>query len=61
MGNALFSKGALYQILRSRIHLGETGNKGITYPGDHDAITNEDLFEQVHKTTAPIDGPQRTE
>jgi site-specific DNA recombinase len=46
-GNAHFSRGALYQMLRNRIYLGEITHRGISYPGDHDAIVGRSMFEQV--------------
>ncbi|MGD9810196.1 MAG: recombinase family protein [Sphingobium sp.] len=47
-GNANFSRGALYQILRNRIYLGEICHKGTAFPGEHDAIIDEALFEKVN-------------
>ncbi|MDX3899163.1 MAG: recombinase family protein [Sphingobium sp.] len=46
-GNAHFSRGALYQMLRNRIYVGEIVHRGVAYPGDHDAIVERSLFEQV--------------
>jgi len=46
-GNAQFSRGALYQMLRNRIYLGEITHRGASYPGDHDAIVERSIFEQV--------------
>lgn len=45
-GNA-FSKGALYHLLKNRIYLGETTHKGKVYPGEHDAIVAQELFDAV--------------
>lgn len=47
MGDAHFSRGALYQMLRNRIYLGEICHKGVAYPGDHDAIVDAPLYVQV--------------
>lgn len=49
MGNVAFSRGALYQMLRNRIYLGEICHKGVAYPGDHDAIVDTELFQRVGK------------
>jgi site-specific DNA recombinase len=46
-GNAHFSRGALYQMLRNRIYLGEITHRGISYPGDHDAIVERSMFEKA--------------
>ena len=47
-GNAQFSRGALNQILRNRIYLGEICHKGKSYPGEHDAIVERSLFDRVN-------------
>jgi site-specific DNA recombinase len=47
MGDAQFSRGALYQMLRNRIYLGEICHKGTAHPGDHDAIVDAELFARV--------------
>jgi len=47
MGDAQFSRGALYQMLRNRIYLGEICHRGTAYSGDHDAILDAALFERV--------------
>lgn len=46
-GGVPIQRGALYYILRNRLYLGEIGHKGQTYPGQHPAILDEDLFEAV--------------
>lgn len=47
LGDAHFSRGALYQMLRNRIYLGEICHRGMSYPGDHDAIMDAALFTRV--------------
>jgi DNA invertase Pin-like site-specific DNA recombinase len=46
-GNAHFSRGALYQMLRNKIYVGEIVHREVAYPGDHDGIVERRLFEQV--------------
>ena len=46
-GGAFYSRGALYQILNNRIYLGETAHRDQSYPGEHQAIIPEELWEQV--------------
>ena len=46
-GGVPFGKGALYGILTNRIYLGEIAHKGVWYPGEHEAIVEKDLFDQV--------------
>ena len=46
-GNAAFSRGALYPLLRSRIYVGEITHQGASYPGQHDPIIARELFDSV--------------
>jgi DNA invertase Pin-like site-specific DNA recombinase len=46
-GRTVHSRGALYNILRNRIYLGEIEHKGQVYPGEHAAIVPRELWEQV--------------
>jgi hypothetical protein len=47
LGGASFGRGALYHLLRNRIYRGEVLHKGIAYPGEHEAIVNEELWNAV--------------
>ena len=51
-GGVPFGKGALYGILSNRIYVGEISHKGVWYPGEHDAIVDKDLFDQVQHLLA---------
>ncbi len=44
--------GALYLMLQNRIYLGETTHKGSSYPGEHEAIVNLDLWEKANEMLA---------
>jgi DNA invertase Pin-like site-specific DNA recombinase len=44
----LIDKGYLYRLLNNRVYRGEAVHKGTTYPGEHDAIIDARLWEQVH-------------
>ena len=46
-GGAVYSRGALYGMLQNRIYLGEITHKGATYPGQHEAIIDQALWDQV--------------
>lgn len=46
-GNAPFSRGALYLILKNRIYLGEVMHKGKAYRGEHNAIVDDELFARA--------------
>lgn len=47
MGDNHFSRGALYQMLRNRIYLGEICHRGTAYPREHDAIVDGNVFAKV--------------
>ncbi|WP_338084742.1 recombinase family protein, partial [Devosia subaequoris] len=47
MGGASLSRGALYQILRNRICLGQIEHRGEIYQGEHQAIVPEHLWNEV--------------
>ena len=42
-----FSNGALFTILDNRIYRGEIAHKGHAYPGQHEAIISQDLWDAV--------------
>src|SRR5262249_19404781 len=47
LGGGSFGRGALYHLLRNRIYRGEVVHKGIAYPGEHEPIVNEELWNVV--------------
>ncbi|MDP2740848.1 MAG: recombinase family protein [Pseudorhodobacter sp.] len=44
----LIDKGYLYRLLNNRVYRGEALHKGKSYPGEHAAIIDADLWEGVH-------------
>ena len=44
----LIDKGDLYRVLNNRVYRGEAMHKGIAYPGEHEAIIEEDLWNRAH-------------
>src|SRR3546814_17220082 len=38
----------MYKLFRNRLYLGEAVHKGTSYPGEHQAIIDEPLWDQVH-------------
>ncbi len=48
-GGSSYSRGALYKILRNRTYLGEIPHKDQSYPGEHEAIIDRELWEKVRK------------
>jgi site-specific DNA recombinase len=44
----LLDKGVLYKLLNNRVYIGEAVHKGTSYPGEHQAIIDRKLWEQVH-------------
>jgi hypothetical protein len=47
-----FDKGFVYKLLNNRIYLGEAVHKGTSYPGEHQAIIDQDTFEKVREILA---------
>jgi len=52
MGGRRFSRGALYLMLQNRIYRGEIVHRGTTYPGLHEAIVDEAMWNQVQERLA---------
>jgi len=46
-GGKFFSRGHLYHILKNRIYIGDSVHKGVPYPGEHQAIVDQALWERV--------------
>ena len=46
-GGKPLARGALYLMLQNRIYRGETVHKDKSYPGEHDAIVDERLWNEV--------------
>ena len=51
-GGQTFSRGALYLILQNRLYLGEVTHKEQSYPGEHPAIIDKPLWEEVQTVLA---------
>ena len=51
-GGQKFSRGALYLMLQNRIYRGEITHKGNAYPGEHPAIVDKALWDQVQAILA---------
>lgn len=49
-GNQRFSLGALYLVLQNRTYRGEATHKGNAYPGEHEAIIDKPLWDEVQAT-----------
>ena len=52
VGGQKFSRGALYLMLQNRIYRGEITHKGNAYPGEHPAIVDKPLWDQVQAVLA---------
>jgi site-specific DNA recombinase len=46
-GGAVYSRGALYELLQNRLYLGEIAHKGACYKGEHSAIVDREVWDQV--------------
>jgi site-specific DNA recombinase len=51
-GGQMFSRGHLYRILSNRIYLGEIVHKDTSYPGEHRAIVEPALWDDVRALLA---------
>jgi site-specific DNA recombinase len=51
-GGGSYSRGALYKLLANRIYIGEIFYKGNSYPGEHKAIIDRELWESVRAKLA---------
>jgi site-specific DNA recombinase len=59
-GNGLYRRGTLYHLLSNRIYRGMIVHKGTAWPGEHEAIVDEELFELVQAKLADnASGPSR--
>ena len=45
----MYSRGALYEMLKNRIYLGEITHKDAFYEGLHEAIVDREIWEQVQE------------
>jgi hypothetical protein len=46
-GGSSYSRGALYEILKNRIYRGEIAHRNQVYPGEHEAIVPQELWDRV--------------
>ncbi|MBR0831360.1 recombinase family protein [Bradyrhizobium manausense] len=44
----LLDKGVLYKILNNPVYIGDAVHKGVSYPGEHEPIIDQKLWDQVH-------------
>jgi site-specific DNA recombinase len=51
-GDATFSRGALYLMLKNQVYLGLITHKEASYPGQHPAIIEQELFDRVQSRLA---------
>jgi site-specific DNA recombinase len=51
-GGGSHSRGALYKLLANRVYIGEISHKGNSYPGEHKAIIDRELWESVRAKLA---------
>ena len=45
----VIDKGFLYRLLNNRVYIGEAVHKGVAYPGEHEAIVSQKLWDEVHE------------
>jgi hypothetical protein len=44
----LLDKGVLYRLLNNRVYIGDAVHKRISYPGEHQPIIDQKLWDQAH-------------
>ena len=59
-GGSSFSRGILYKILSNPIYIGQISHKGTCYSGQHKAIINQELWEQVQQHMASNSAEHKT-
>jgi site-specific DNA recombinase len=47
-GGKPIDKGYVYRILNNRVYLGEAVHKGIAYPGEHQGVIDQTLWDRAH-------------
>lgn len=52
IGNVNFGRGPLNLILKNKVYIGKIKHKDVIYEGEHDAIIDVDMFEQVQALIA---------
>jgi DNA invertase Pin-like site-specific DNA recombinase len=53
----LVDKGYVYKLLNNRVYIGLAVHKGTAYPGEHEAIVSQALWDRVHSILA--ESPRR--
>jgi site-specific DNA recombinase len=59
LGGSSFGRGALYHLLQNRIYLGEVVHKGVSYPGEHERIIDDELWTAVQAGLTANRGARR--
>jgi site-specific DNA recombinase len=59
LGGSSFGRGALYHVLQNRIYLGEVVHKGVSYPGEHERIIDDELWTGVQAGLTANRGARR--
>ena len=54
-------KGFIYKLINNRVYLGEAVHKGVSYPGEHDAIITRELWDAVRAILKESPRKRRTE
>lgn len=49
-GGQPYSRGALYELLKNRLYIGDTMHRDRHYPGEHAGIVPQDLWDKVQAT-----------
>lgn len=61
LGRTRYGRGALHNLLRNEAYIGRVPHKGVSYPGQHAAIIDRALWDQVQMQIATHRSGNRTE
>ncbi len=53
-----FDKGIVYKLINNRVYVGEAVHKGESYPGEHQAIVDREIFDKVQAILATNGRPR---
>jgi site-specific DNA recombinase len=59
VGGGSFGRGALYHLLQNRIYIGEVVHKGVSHPGEHEPIIDQELWSAVQARLLANRGTRR--
>ncbi len=59
-GGGPFTRGHLYHLLSSPVYVGEVTHKATSYPGRHEAIIDQEMFDAAQRQLTDHSSPRRS-